>query len=79
MDERSYKGYVIRAVPYQLAGSNEWTVKIVIDKHRDDGVSSRPFSAGNTFKTREDAIQHCFAFGQQIIDGKAVNFSVEDL
>lgn len=79
MDEKSYKGYVIRAVPDQLKDSDEWTVKIVIDKHRDDGVSSRPFSAGNRFKSRQEAIEHCFAFGRQIIDGKSESCSVVDL
>lgn len=80
MDKISYKGYVIRAVPYHLADSDdEWTVKIVIDKHRADGVSSRQFSASNTFKNRQDAIQHCFAFGRQIIDGKSESCTVVDL
>ena len=79
MDEISYKSYVIRAVPYQLADSDEWTVTIVIDKHRADGVSSRQFSASNMFKNRQDAIQHCFAFGRQIIDGKSESCTLVDL
>jgi hypothetical protein len=71
MDKMSYNGYEIMAVPYQLADSGEWAVNIIM--HHSDQVASRQFSASNTFKTRQEAIQHCFAFGQQIIDGKSEN------
>jgi|CXWL01.1.fsa_nt_gi hypothetical protein len=79
MDRTSYKGYEIKAVPDQLADSQEWTVNIVILKHRGGQVASRQFSASHAFKTRQEAIQHCFAFGQQIIDGKSENCTVADL
>ncbi len=79
MDEIVYKGYVVRAVPNKLADSGEWTVNIHIEKHTGDQVASRPFSASKRFKTRQEAIQHCFAFGQQIIDGKSENCTVADL
>lgn len=79
MNEMTYNGYVIRAVPHQLVDSGEWTVNIVIFKHRGDSVASRQFSAGNTFKTRQEAIQHCFVFGRQVIDGKSENCTVADL
>ena len=79
MDEMVYKGYVIRAVPYELADSGEWTVTIHIEKHTGDQVASRPFSASNRFKTRQEAIQHCFAFGQQIIDGRVASCTIADL
>lgn len=79
MDRTSYKGYEIKAVPYQLADSEEWTVNIVILKHRGGQVASREFSASNTFKSRDEAVKHCFAFGGQIIDGKSENSTVADL
>ena len=50
MDGVTYKGYEIRAVPHQLADSGEWTVNIVILKHRSDQVASRQFSASNTWR-----------------------------
>lgn len=79
MDEIVYKGYVIVAVPSKIADSGEWTVNIRIEKHTGDQIASRPFSASNTFKTRPEAIQHCFAFGRQIIDGRAANCTIADL
>lgn len=79
MDSTHYKGYEINAVPDQLADSEEWTVNIVILKHRSDQVASRQFNASNMFKTRQEAIQHCFNYGQQIIDGKSENCTVADL
>jgi hypothetical protein len=79
MDGMTYNGYEIKAIPYQLADSEEWTVNITILKHRSDNVASRQFSASNTFKSRDEAVKHCLAFGQQIIDGKSNNCTVADL
>ncbi len=79
MDKMSYNGYEIMAVPYQLADSGEWTVNVVISKHRTDAVVSRQFSAGEKFRTKQEAIQHCFAFGRQIIDGESESCAVVDL
>lgn len=75
----TYNGYEIRTVPQQLADSGEWTLKIVILKHRSDQVASRQFNASSTFKSRDEAVKHCFVFGQQIIEGKAENCTVADL
>lgn len=74
-----YKGYEIRAIPHQLADSGEWTVNLVILKHCNDQVVTRPFSASDRFKSRDEAIKHCFIFGQQVIAGKAENCTVADL
>ena len=79
MDGITYNGYEIRAMPYQLADTKEWTVNVVISRHRTDAVASRQFSAGEKFRTRQEAIQHCFAFGRQIIDGKSESCAVVDL
>ena len=79
MDDITYNGYEIRAMPYQLADTKEWTVNISILKHRSDQVASRQFSASNTFKSRDEAVKHCFSFGRQIIDGKSENCTVADL
>lgn len=74
-----YKGYEIRAIPRQLADFGEWTVNLVILKHRNDQVATRSFSASNRFQSRDEAIKHCFIFGLQVIDGKAENCTVADL
>ena len=74
-----YKGYEIRAVPYQLAGSGEWTVDILVVRDNGTEVKHRKFSASNTYKTKDEAVQHCFNLGKQIIDGKVEHCSVVDL
>jgi len=75
----SYKGYVIQAVPYRLADSGEFKINISIWHDTGSAINIRNFSATNTFKTEEEAIQHCIRFGQQIIDGKVTNCTVTDL
>jgi hypothetical protein len=75
----SYQGFIIEAVPHQLAESKEWTLNINIFKDTGSQTTVRPFSTRNTFDTKEEAIQHCFNFGRQIIDGKIPNCTVKDL
>lgn len=79
MKSIEYKGYEIRAVPYQLSDSGEWTIDIVIARDTGHEIKHRKFGAGNRYKTEDEAIQHCFDFGKQIIDGKVKGCSVVDL
>ena len=79
MSSIEYKGYEIRAVPYQLAESGEWTVDILIVKDKGTEVKHRKFGAGNRYQTKDEAVQHCFDFGKQIIDGNVKDCSVVDL
>lgn len=79
MNSIEYKGYEIEAVPVQLAESGEWTININIFLHRGSKTTKKNFSAGNTFRTKDEAIQHSFQFGKQIIDGQSDNCSVDDL
>ena len=74
-----YKGYEIRATPLQLPESREWTLDIEIVRRPGDAVNLRPFSARNKFRTQEEAIARCFAFGKRIIDGKVKSCTVRDL
>lgn len=74
-----YKGYTIRPAPHQLADTGEWSLELSIGKDKGSEYVQRPFSAGNTFKSEEEAIEHCVNFGKQIIDGKAENCTVADL
>lgn len=79
MDAVQYKGFEIRAAPYQLADSGAWQVNLHIFRHLEGETKSRNFSAANTYKTREEAVMHCFQLGKQIIDGQSASFSVTDL
>jgi hypothetical protein len=75
----AYKGYEIRATPLQAPESREWTLDIEIVRYPGDAANLRPFSARNKFRTQEEAIARCFAFGKRIIDGKVKGFTVLDL
>lgn len=79
MDRIQYKGFEIPASPYQLADSGKWQVNLYIFRHREGESRSRKFSAGNSYKTREEAMANCFQFGKQIIDGQSGDCSVVDL
>ena len=79
MDGVPYKEYLIEAKPYQLAESGEWTINIDIWRERGNKIKKTTFSAGNTFRTKEEAIEHCIHFGSQVIDGEIDNCSVSNL
>ena len=72
-----YKTYLIQAKSEKLE-SEKWSVEIEIMRlgHTPAG---RTFSTVNTFPTREEAVAYCFAFGQEIIDGKVPDCSIEGL
>ena len=79
MKSMEYKGYEIQAVPNQLADSGEWTIDITIARDTRNNKKYRKFGSGNRYKTDDEAIQHCFDFGKQIIDRKIKGCSVVDL
>ncbi len=79
MDSVPYKSYLIQPTPYKLAESGEFTLNLSICHDTGSAVNIRNFSAANTFKTEQEAIQHCIEFGRQIIDGKIENCTVADL
>ena len=79
MDEMPYKGYLIEATPEQLAESGEWAIRVCIWRDRGSHTNEKIYSAGNRFKTEEEAIPRCFEFGKQVIDGKIANCTVDDL
>ena len=79
MNSIYYKGYEIQAIPHQLAESSQWTVDILIVRSTGAELKHRKFGAGNTYKIEKEAVQHCFNFGQQIIDGEVESCSIADL
>ncbi len=74
-----HDGFRIHAAPYQLADSGEWTLNIYIEIDKLSEIVSKHFFTSDRFKSREEAVAHCFNFGKQIIDGKAGGLSVQDL
>lgn len=74
-----YKGYEIRAVPYHLADSGDWTLDILIVRDTGTETKHRKFGGSNRYKTKDEAVQHCFNFGKEIIDGKVEDCTVTGL
>jgi hypothetical protein len=74
-----YKGYEIRAVPNRLADSGDWSLDILIVRDTGTEIKHRKFSGSNRYKTKDEALQHCFNFGKQIIDGTVEGCTVTDL
>lgn len=75
----TYKTFEIKPTPMQLIETKEWSTSVMIIKHKDDSIVTRPFSAGNTFKIEPEAIEHSINFGKQIINGKYQDLSVSDM
>ncbi len=65
--------YVIEASPKQLRDSGRWTLEVPLWRDSGDAVTVCPFYGSDTFETRDEAVQHCFNYGRQIIDGKVPN------
>jgi len=74
-----YKGYEITPISNQFEDSGEWTVGVSITKHRGSDSSLKPFSASNTFLTKEEAVAHSIEFGKKIINGEQPGVSIHDL
>ncbi len=73
-----YKDFIIVACPQQLADSNRWNTAVTIELHTGPEVINKPFSAGNTYETRDEALEGCFNFGRQIIDEQIPGCTVRD-
>ncbi len=79
MDVMKYKEFEIKATPYQLAESGDWSLNIYITHHKGGETREKNFSAANTFKTRDEAVTHCLNFGRKIIDGEVQGCDVAGL
>ncbi len=76
MDEITYKGFIVEAAP-ELHDC-KWSTNICIRINHPEGPSGRNFSTNNTHTRREGAVEYCFLFGRDVIDGKVEGCSVED-
>ena len=68
-DPQPYKGYVIRADPFEI-DPYHWTIGVVIERHHSGGVAEVRHEAQGTHLTEDKAIAPSLAFGRQIVDGK---------
>jgi len=71
MNEITYKDFTIQATPAELHDGN-WSIDIWIETHGEKEHKGRPFTSLETFPTEEEAVEYCFQFGRDIIDGKVI-------
>ena len=74
-----YKSFEIEPEPLRDPNTQQWSISVIIYKHKGHSVINRQFTGKNTFKTEKEAIDHSIDFGKQIIDGKYHDFSVSDM
>ena len=71
-----YREYTISSTPVHLSGQNAWKPEIEISSEREGIVASRPYTDDTTYPTEEAADTHGIQLGQDIIDGKAPEVSM---
>jgi hypothetical protein len=64
----TYKGYTIQAAPHERIETGQWGLNLFILWSTETGEKSRHFSTSDQYPTKEEALAHCLAYGQQIID-----------
>jgi hypothetical protein len=75
MEPVRYKGFAITPRTYQIRGSGQWTVGVLIAGRR----RLRSFSGPATYDTEAAAVAGCGAFAREIIDGRVKGCRIEDL
>lgn len=75
MITEEYRGWHITPRTFQIRGSGDWTLDIIIASR----TRRRGFSGSKRFPTEEAAVRGCLAFGRRIIDGRVPHCSVDDL
>ncbi len=81
MENVHHEGYEVSPATMQRTDNGEWTLRVLITKHRDSkGVTNEKFFDGeNTFKTKDEAEMKSIEFGKRIINGELSGFDVHDL
>jgi hypothetical protein len=74
-DSLSYGEFTITPRTFQVRGTGQWTLDLVI-AHR---TRTRAFSGPQTFPTQQAAVRGCHAFGRRIIEGRVPYCSIDDL
>jgi len=66
-DELLYRGFTIRAEPYELQGGG-WTHEGCLVEQRNPSTRETKFFAGGSSATREAAVEAIIAEGKRLID-----------
>ena len=74
----NYRGYAIRACPYHLKAGG-WTTDVDVSRDHGNQINLVRLSARNIWKSEEDAIRQCIAFGARAIEGQIPGCAVDSL
>jgi hypothetical protein len=73
-----YKGYeIVPDVTEREDG--DWDAHVVLERHRQGGVKTRPFQGSQGYPSKEDALKAALELGRLIIDGEVPGSTVDDL
>lgn len=73
-----YKGYGINPKP-RKNDTNKWDTHISIERYDSGILSEKAFSTANLHNSEAEAIAFCIQYGRDIIDGKVVGCTINDL
>jgi hypothetical protein len=59
--------FVIRAKPHQLQEDGRWTLEGYYEDHHSGGVTTTPFSANDSFGSRDEAVRHSLDLGERFV------------
>ena len=72
---RLYKGFTLTSRTFQVRGSGQWTLDVIIGRRG----SLRAFSGSQTFQNERDATDACWQMACRIIDSSPPDCRVSDL
>jgi len=77
----SYKNFQLSPCPHQFESTGEWIVRVSIAKQNDSRgeIRKKQFCSSKIFQKKGDAVHHAILFGKEVIDGKHMNLTVENL
>jgi hypothetical protein len=77
----AYKDFQLLPCPHQFESTGEWIVRVTIAKQNDSSgeIRKRQFCSSKIFQQKWDAVHHAIQFGKEVIDGKHMNLTVENL
>jgi hypothetical protein len=79
--QRHYQGHLVIPRPKQLQESERWVIDLFVewfDVHQGNIKKYRAKEDQESYKTEEEAIEHCFKLGEQIIDDNVQGYNFEN-
>jgi len=81
MEAVAYKDFDLLPCPHQFESTGEWIVRVTISKQNvcSGKIRKKQYCSSKIYLKKVDAVHHAVLFGKEVIDGKHMNFTVENL